>query len=303
MADKAKHAYGSRANLQNAIDAGLVDAYDVLFLNGENEAPTVGWMDKNGNPVIVDVENTELKNQVSDLEASVANKPDADVVDAQISQAVQSAEESAKAYADEKVETTVKAEVQSAVKAEIEASVEKTKYEIADTPDGTLVDYREKEIRIMCPADAVWTKQNVGAGGDANCYYVTFKTYVPDDSIAGYVEHLNGQADSEVLTSLSVDANGRRYQPTWLAVAKYDDASDAWTYYGANSSESKFIGWDYQIDWYNENGVMVQSDCIRINLSNENCHFVIEPYYVGKIITDVEEKIKNIDSSYEIIEF
>ena len=98
-------------------------------------------------------------------------------------------------------------------------------YEITDVPAGTLVNYRDGEIRIMCPVDAVFTKQAVGAGGDANCYYVTLKTYAPnDEGIVGYIEHLGEQVDSEVLTDLKTDAKGRKYQPTWLAVAKYDEA-------------------------------------------------------------------------------
>ena len=52
---------------------------------------------------------------------------------------------------------------------------------------------------------------------------------------------------------------------------------------------------------------MIASDSIRINLSNENCHFEIKPYYVGKMMseidTKIEEKIKEVESSYEVIEF
>jgi hypothetical protein len=61
MANKAKHAYGSRANLAVAIEAGKVDAYDILFLNGENESPAIGWIDKDGNPVIVGCEEQVVK--------------------------------------------------------------------------------------------------------------------------------------------------------------------------------------------------------------------------------------------------
>ena len=56
MADKAKFAYGSKANIDKAIASGAVDAYDFLCLSGENEKPSVGWIDKNGNPVFVECE-------------------------------------------------------------------------------------------------------------------------------------------------------------------------------------------------------------------------------------------------------
>ena len=45
--DKARHAFGNSANLQSALDSGAIDAYDILFLDGETE-PKLGWVDKNG---------------------------------------------------------------------------------------------------------------------------------------------------------------------------------------------------------------------------------------------------------------
>ena len=56
MADKARFAFGSKANIGNAIENGLVDEFDFLCLSGENEKPSVGWIDKNGNPVFVECE-------------------------------------------------------------------------------------------------------------------------------------------------------------------------------------------------------------------------------------------------------
>ena len=115
------------------------------------------------------------------------------------------------------------------------------------------------------------------------------------------------KVDSEILTDFSTDKYGRRYQPTWLALAKYDETTDTWTYYGASSSKDRYIGWDYQIDWYDDNGVMIASDSIRINLSNEDCHYEIKPYYVGAMMaeveTKIEEKIAEVEAAYEIIEF
>ncbi len=113
MADKAKHAYGSRKNLDAAIASGTVDTYDVLFLNGEGETPAVGWVDKDGNPVIIegadlsgveaelatkanasDVETLESKiatkvdaTEMAELEAEVAKKADVETVQSMINEA------------------------------------------------------------------------------------------------------------------------------------------------------------------------------------------------------------------------
>ena len=192
-------------------------------------------------------------------------------------------------------ETSVKDQIANALTAsghmaEIKAMAmfEQKKYEIANTPVGTLVDYRDKEIRIMCPANTVWTKQTVGAGGDANSYYMTFKTYVPNDKVVGYIEHIGNQVDEQILTDVKTDAYGRRYQPTWLALAKYDETTDTWTYYGEKSTTDKYIGYDYQIDWYDANGIIIASDKIRINLSNEACHSEIRPSYMVGLDNKIE---------------
>lgn len=71
------------------------------------------------------------------------------------------------------------------------------------------------------------------------------------------------------------------------------------------------IGWYYSVEWYDESGELIDSDCIRINLANEGCYSSIEPYYVSntlesaKTYTDekIEERIAEIETVYEIIEF
>lgn len=282
MPNKAKHAFGSSGDVLKALQDKKINARDVLFLDENTDNPKVGWISKTGEVIIA-------KPDVSAIETELATKADAEEVNAKIVEIETALDDVAKvAYAHEKV-----------------------KYEIADVPVGALVKINENEIRVMCPADSVWTKQSVGTGGDPNCYYCTFKTYVPNDKVVGYIEHLNGKVDNEILTDLKMDSYGRKYQPTWLALAKYDEATDAWTYYGANSSENHYIGYDYQIDWFDADGKMIASDSIRINLSNEDCHYFIEPYYVGSMMKEVdvkieekiEEKIAEVESAYEIIEF
>lgn len=176
------------------------------------------------------------------------------------------------------------------------------KFDISGTPVGTLVDYSDREIRIMCPANAEFEKQAVGTGGDANTYYMTLRCYVPNDRVVGYIEHLGDQSDAEILTKFSIDEYGRRYQSTWLGMAKYDEVTGTWTYYGSKSVESKYIGWDYRIDWFDADGAMISSDSVRINLSNENCHYINKPYYMANYTTTdevetIKESISDINAS------
>ena len=57
MADKAKHAFGALENVDVALQNGLIDSYDILFVKDANGKPYVGWIDKDGNKIIVQEED------------------------------------------------------------------------------------------------------------------------------------------------------------------------------------------------------------------------------------------------------
>lgn len=276
MASKSKMAFGALENVDGALADKKIDAYDILLVKNANGKPFVGWIDRDGNKVICD-DSAEF----AEIDKKLATKVSAEEVDSKIESALNEIECAPITY-------------------------EKIKYEIADAPVGTLVDYKDDEIRILIPENAQFTKQSVGAGGDPNTYYVTFKTYVYNDEVVGYKEVLSGQSDAEILTDLKVDEYGRRFQPTWLGIAKYDEATDTWSYYGANSTTNKYIGWDYTLQMYNADDVMIASDSVRINLSNEGCHHTVEPYYIGKTKAEMEEMVtKAVEdaTAIEVIEF
>lgn len=169
------------------------------------------------------------------------------------------------------------------------------KHEISGTPVGTLVDYRDHEIRVMCPTGTKFVKQNVGVNGNPNMYYMAFKAYAPDDAVS-FREGDKGEIIDEVFDfngpASGVDEFGRKYSVCWLAIASYNESTGTWTYFGETSSNSKYIGWTYVVEWHNVDGVVVGSDCIRINLTNETCHFTVEPFYVTDIMKQLDEKIE-----------
>ena len=366
--DKAKHAFGSSSRIEQALASGAIDAFDILFLDGETDNPKVGWVDRDGNIVIVpcnpedDVravdalpasgeigviyivnnevhiwtgaefvkisESTDLsafegrvaaleasvadvESKVSELEAEVAEKASAEEV-AALETAVASKADAEKVEALEaEVATKANAEEVAEAVAEIEKTVEEKfeavlaqapsmEYEITNTPVGTLVDYREKEIRVMCPADTQWVTQNVGATGNANMYYMGFKAYAPEGAVS-FKEGDRGVIVDEMFDFsgdfAGTDEYGRNYSIVWLALASYDAASDTWTYFGKNSSFEKYIGWDYVVEWYNADGIVIASDHIRINLANESCYSEIKPFYMSSVEAEIkkytEEMVEN----------
>lgn len=162
------------------------------------------------------------------------------------------------------------------------AIFDKAKYEISHKPVGTLVDYRDKEIRVMCPVGTEFTLQNSGEGADKSVYYIGFKAYAPADAVSFKEDLKKTIEDPEMYyfegnDFAGVDAYGRKYSIVWLPVARHG-ADDTWTYYGVNSQAGKYIGWYYSVEWYNSDGVKISSDTIRINLANEACfNSIIDP--------------------------
>lgn len=310
---RAKHAFGTLERIDTALSAGTIDAYDILFVKDENGKPYVGWIDKDGKKVIVQEDEkivnvegeslpesgeegkvyifddqgyfwngTEFKNfckptDLTKLEEELATKVSSEEVDAKI---------------DEKIDS-------------IELTYEEVKYLVSHKPNGTIVDYRDKEVRIMCPSDTQWVLQQSGEGSEANVYYIGFKAYAPSDDVVSFKEDLAKVIADETMYYFvdnefaGVEKDGRKYSIVWLPAAKYDAETSTWTYYGASSTVEKYIGWYYSVEWYNANGVVVASDCIRINLSNEECHSSIEPYYVSDMVKQIQEVV----SGFEVVEF
>ena len=167
------------------------------------------------------------------------------------------------------------------------ASMETKKFSISGTPVGTKINYSDSEIRVMVPANTIWKTQNVGSTGDANMYYMAFHAYAPDNAVS-FKEGDQGSVENTIHTFdedfAGIDEFGRKYSIIWLALAKYDADTNTWLYFGKNSTASHYIGWNYVVEWYDENGNIIFNDHIRINLSNENCHNATLPYYMGGVI-------------------
>ena len=309
MADRAKFAFGSLASLDAALQSGRVDAFDLLCLYDDGVA-RIGWVDKNGTPVLIDVPGDDVlvvdelpetgKTGVIYIVGEVVYiwsgsqfiviSESTDITE--IKNRVATLEELVAAFEEETAgfEEEIASKVDSA---EADARYEPRMYEITSKPVGTLVDYFDKEVRVMCPAGTQFTKQNVGATGNANMHYMGFKAYAPEGAVS-FKEDDKAVIEDQTMYYFEnndfagVDEFGRKYSILWLALASYDEASDTWSYFGANSTVEKYIGWYYSVEWYDAEGVMIASDCIKINLSNEQCHSAIEPYYIGSLTKEMK---------------
>lgn len=198
------------------------------------------------------------------------------------------------------VEVAEKADVD-----EVKAKYLQRTHEIIKVPDGSLVDYREGEIRIMVPADTDWaTQENASSTAeDPNLFYLELRIYAPEDAVK--FRDGSGITDETPMYDFNhiyagTDEFGRNYIVVYLPIARRDDESSPWTYFGAKSTTDHFIGWDYEAEWYDVDGKMFSYDNIKITLSNEDCHFQIEPYFVGDMKSEIKSYTEElIDAKIE----
>ena len=160
-------------------------------------------------------------------------------------------------------------------------------YEVFSKPEGSIVNIREEEIRIWCAKD--FYHQSSGVNADPNSYYIGLKIYAPSNDVFSFKESIDTKISDPTMYYFTdnefagIDEFGRKYSIIWLPVANYDSEDDSWTYYGDKSSVKKYIGWNYIVEWYNEQELKIAANTIRINLTNAECHYNNEPYFMSSI--------------------
>lgn len=249
----------TEATVETKVNEAVISKFEEITDNGKVDTvmELIQYVEEHGD------KTAEIVNDLSELQGLVGTVP----VDEQI-----------KALLDD----------QKLVNDELYESV---KYEITHYPAGTIVSYMDKEIRILCPADTEFVQQNSGAGADASAYYVGFKAYAPANAVS-FKEDIDKVINDPEMYSFEnnefagTDKYGRKYSIVWFPVAKLQD-DGTWNYRGSNSSSSKYTGWYYTVEWYDANGKVIDTDTIRINLSNEDCHNNPEPYYMGSLIKEI----------------
>ena len=71
--DRARHAFGKSSLIEAAKQANKIDAFDILFLDGDTD-PKVGWLDASGETKIVDTEKVVVVEGESLPETGVEGK-------------------------------------------------------------------------------------------------------------------------------------------------------------------------------------------------------------------------------------
>jgi hypothetical protein len=173
------------------------------------------------------------------------------------------------------------------------------KYEVSGVPEGTLVKYFDNEVRVMCPKDAEFHKQQVGEGGSPNKYYMNFTMFAPEGAVT-FREGTQGMSAPKLVLEdeLRTVVNGQR--TIWLSLAIFDEATGEWTYRGDESTIDRCIGWNVLVEWYDAEGKVIIRDSFRVNIANEECFDSVVPLYREGLAN--KEFVKEQIAAIELLE-
>ena len=140
------------------------------------------------------------------------------------------------------------------------------------------MDYRDKEIRVLCPESVHFTEN----GDEPGFCYMTLAAYAPKGAVA-VKDGFKGEFSTDLIPlDDEVDEYGRKCRTITLQIAVYDNYTGSWKYGGKYSNPGYYTGWTYTIAWYDSDNRMIDTDIVRINLSNKDCHLVLENSYIDE---------------------
>ena len=160
-----------------------------------------------------------------------------------------------------------------------EMNVLSQKVAFTGMPEGSLVSYGEETACLMCPKDAEYQLQNSGQGSNKNAYYIGMNLFAPEGAVS-FREGECGLNPADAMPELEpavkladaphgVDSLGRTYRARWIPVAVFDPNTGLWSYYAKGKGVGEFIGWKYEIVWFDANGVEIERNFMKIKLANE----------------------------------
>lgn len=166
-----------------------------------------------------------------------------------------------------------------------------TKFEIRSAVEGFLVDEAQNDLRVFIPKDSTYSLQNVGEGGDSQSFYMTVRAWAPraDVTACRKGDYSHYERDFTELETVKVDEeSGRVYADFWLPIAHTDDGGTTWTEYGDNSTDGRYIGWNWLVEWYIDDA-LVACGSKRINLVNTREMFYNnKDWYIPELEAELE---------------
>lgn len=175
-----------------------------------------------------------------------------------------------------------------------------TKFEVIKAVDGFLTNEAQNDLRVYIPKGSKYEVQQVGAGGNSNTYYMTVRAWAPTANVTAcrkgdyknYNEHFAG------MEKISVDKeSGRPYVDFWLGIASTSDGGVTWTEFADQSTGTKYIGWDWLVEWYNGEE-LVASGSKKITLvNNRDMFYNSKDWYIPALEAKLAETTTQLEET------
>ena len=175
-----------------------------------------------------------------------------------------------------------------------------TKFEVISAVKGFLTNEAQNDLRVYIPKNSEYKLQNVGAGGAANQFYMTVRAWSPvaevtacrKGDVAKYNEHFTD------MESIKIDAeSGRPYVDFWLAIAYTNDEGTTWNEYADLSVGTKYIGYNWLVEWYNGEE-LVASGSKKITLvNNYDMLYNGKDWYIPALEAKLEETTAKLEET------
>lgn len=173
-----------------------------------------------------------------------------------------------------------------------------TKYEVISAVDGFSTDDSQNDLRVFIPKGSKYEMQNVGAGGQANQYYMTVRAWSPRADVTACRKGDYTQYDKHFteMESIKIDPeSGRPYVDFWLAIAYTEDNGATWKEYADLSTGTKYIGFNWLVEWYVEDK-LVASGSKKITLVNDREMFYNnKDWYIPALEAKLEETTAKLE--------
>lgn len=180
-----------------------------------------------------------------------------------------------------------------------------TKFEVIKAVEGFLTDESQNDFRIFIPKGSKYEMQNVGAGGNSNNYYITVRAYAPRADINGCRKgcYSNYENDFGAMEKINIDIeSGRPYVDFWFAVAYTNDNGITWTEYADLSTGTKYIGYDWLVEWYIDEKMVASASKKFTLVNNREMFYNNKDWYIPALEAQLEQttaQLKEVSSQLE----
>lgn len=163
-------------------------------------------------------------------------------------------------------------------------------------PVDSRISYGENIIRIAVPDYFEAEHQNVGAGGNAEKFYATFKAKAPENAVYFLEKQIILSSGEEIVDSEPIklaDKGSTTHRTCWFSIAQFDPQIGKFEYFGRNRSIEDCDGRIETLEWYDENKNLISIDEYTVQYVSKDNY---EPFYKYNEVSGATEATYTVET-------